>query len=158
MALSGGGCGRRRLRGRRPIAALVHELVELGTVLGGAQPIEEVAELALLLVELAQGLLAVLVDGDVATALMAPAMTAAPGAEFVARVTASGAAVGSRPMAVAAVPRAKHASTPFQIDEKGQADRPEHDEAHDHQGDPGGPGNVVQSFHQARHGGLPCLR
>ena len=38
-------------------------------------------------------------------------------------------AVGSIPVAVAAMPRAKHASTPFQVDEKGEADRPEHDEA-----------------------------
>ena len=68
-ALSGGRCGRRRLGGGRAIAPLVHELVELGAVLGGAQPVEEVAELALLLVELAQRLLAIFVEGDVAAAL-----------------------------------------------------------------------------------------
>ena len=58
-----------RVGGGRAIAALVHELVELGAVLGGAQPVEEVAELALLLVELAQRLLAIFVEGDVAAAL-----------------------------------------------------------------------------------------
>ena len=65
------------------------------------------------------------------------------------------AAVGPVPLAVAAMSRAKHSSTPFQVDEKGKADRPKQDEAHDHQGDPGGPGDVVQSFHKARHRGLP---
>ena len=88
-ALVGGGCGRRRLGGGRAVAPLVHELVELGAVLGGAQPVEEVAELALLLVELAQRLLAIFVEGDVAAALAAPAMAAAPGAELVARFTAA---------------------------------------------------------------------
>ena len=75
----------------RAVAPLVHELVELGAILGGAQPVQEVAELALLLVELAQRLLAILVESDVAaSAVAAPAMAAAPGVEFLARITAVG--------------------------------------------------------------------
>ena len=40
-----------------------------------------------------------------------------------------GAASGPVPAAVAAMLPAKHASTPFQVDQKGEAHRPEHDEA-----------------------------
>src|SRR5258705_4276118 len=49
--------GRRGLGRGRAVAPLVHELIEFGAVLGGAQPVKEVAELALLFVELAQRLL-----------------------------------------------------------------------------------------------------
>jgi len=53
-------------------------------VLGGPEPVEEVAEFALLLVELAQRLLAILVEGDVAAAAMA-APAGAPTAALFAR-------------------------------------------------------------------------
>ena len=53
------------------------------------------------------------------------------------------AAVGRVPGAPAGTARAKHASTPFQVDEKGEADRPEHDETHHRQGNPGRAGDVV---------------
>src|SRR5262245_36522227 len=131
------GRGRRRRLGRRSsrrwfrrraVATLVHELVELGAVLGGAQAVEELLELALLLVEFAQGLLAIFVEGDVAAAA-APVVAALPGTPLLARAAAGFATVASVPAAVAAMPRAKHASTPFQVDEKGEADRPEDDEA-----------------------------
>src|SRR5262249_32638437 len=145
----------------RAVAPLVHELVELGAVLGGAQLVEEFAELALLLVEPAQRLLAILVECHVAAAAVAPttaaiAPFALPGTPFLAGFATRLAAVRAVPLAVTAMPRAKHASTPFQVEEKGEADRPEHDEADDQQRDPGGPRDVVQSFHQARHHrGLP---
>ena len=94
-------------------------------------------------------------EGDIAAAV-APTMAALPGTPFFACLTAGFAAVGSGPMTVAT--RAKHASTPFQVDEKGEANRPEQDEAHDQKGDPGGLRDVVQSFHQAaRHGGAPSF-
>src|SRR5262249_29633438 len=110
---AGGGLRGCRRSGRlaRAIAPLVHELIELGAILGGAQAIEEFLELALLLVELAQRLLAIFIEGDVAAAA-APAMAALPLAPFLARLATGVATIGSIPAAVATM-RAKHASTPF---------------------------------------------
>src|SRR4029077_929123 len=54
-------------------AAIGHELVELGAVLGEAQALEEFDELALLLFEPAQGLYAVFVEGAVAAGRAVPA-------------------------------------------------------------------------------------
>src|SRR5476649_2568944 len=126
--------GRRRRvcrRRGRLVAALAHELVELRAILGRAQAVEIVVELALLLVELAQGRVAIFVEGDVARALMAPALTLAPAclalhrAPLVARGTACVATFGGRPMtpgaSIATAMKAKHASTPFQIDQKSKA-------------------------------------
>ena len=48
------------------IAALRHELIEFGFVFGHAQPIEELVELALLVLEPANGLGPILVEGAVA--------------------------------------------------------------------------------------------
>jgi hypothetical protein len=62
--------------------------------LAARRPVEEVAELSLLLVELAQRLLAILVEGDVAAALVAPAMAALPGAPFLARLADASTASG----------------------------------------------------------------
>ena len=56
----------RRLRRLRAIAPLRHELIELGLVLGETQPIEEVLELALLFLEPAQSLGAILVERVIA--------------------------------------------------------------------------------------------
>src|SRR5215475_10060123 len=53
-------------------AAVGHELVELGLVLGLAQALEELAELALLLFEPLQGLGTVFVEGVVAARLRPP--------------------------------------------------------------------------------------
>src|SRR5690242_14034413 len=63
---------------RAAVAHLGHELVELGLVLGLAQPVEKLAELALLLFEPAQCLIAVFVKGAVAAA--AHPIPALPGA------------------------------------------------------------------------------
>src|SRR5260370_6796114 len=58
------------LRGRRcvrwPVAPVGHELIELGLVLGHPQAVEEIAELALFLLEPAQRFAAVVVEGTVA--------------------------------------------------------------------------------------------
>src|SRR5689334_4308169 len=54
----------RRLRGA--IAAFGHELVELGLVLGEAQPVEKLPEFLLLVLETLQGLHAVIVEGAIA--------------------------------------------------------------------------------------------
>jgi hypothetical protein len=48
------------------IAPLRHEGIELGLVLGEAEPIEKVAELALLVLEALERLGAVIVEGAVA--------------------------------------------------------------------------------------------
>src|SRR5580692_10857065 len=62
-----------RRRGRlRAVAPVGHELVELGLVLGHTQALEEFAKLALLVLETAQRLGAVVVEGAVA-ARSAPA-------------------------------------------------------------------------------------
>ena len=52
--------------GLRPIAALGHEGVELGLVLGETQAIEKFAELALLVFQPLQSLAAVFVEGVIA--------------------------------------------------------------------------------------------
>ena len=62
----GGSALRLRSVRLRAVAPLGHELIEFGLVLGEAQPIDEVAELALLVFEPPQGLGAVLVEGVVA--------------------------------------------------------------------------------------------
>src|SRR5476649_1690880 len=106
MRRSGRG-GSRRLGGRRTAAALGHELVELGAILGRPQLVEIVAELVLFLVELAQRLLAIFVEGDVAARVTAPARAALPGAELLTSIAtdvATGVAtLGSIPAAVTAM-------------------------------------------------------
>src|SRR5262249_55080990 len=139
-----------------PTTTFGHELVELGAVLGRPELVEIVAELALLFVELAQRLLAVFVERDVARRMPAAPVTALPGAPFFAARTpllAGGLTVfGCVPAAVMAMLPTGHASTPFQVDQKGEANRPEHDEAEHHQGDPRRLGHLVQSLHHAVHG------
>src|SRR5262249_61343215 len=51
---------------RRPVAALGHELVELGLVLGEAEASEELAKFALLLLEAAQSVRSIFIEGAVA--------------------------------------------------------------------------------------------
>src|SRR5712672_2292854 len=64
---------RRAVRLGRPVTAFRHELVEFGLVLGVPQPVKEIAELALLLLEPAQRLGAVFIKGAIAAGpLMAP--------------------------------------------------------------------------------------
>ena len=58
--------GRRRAWAGLAAAPLAHEVVELGAVLGHAQPLQERAELVGLLLQPAQGLVAVFVEGAVA--------------------------------------------------------------------------------------------
>src|SRR5476651_1431874 len=155
----------RRLVCGRAVAALAHELVEFRAILGRAQAIEIVVELALLLVELAQRLHAIFVEGDVARALVpaaaaAPARAALERAPLVARGTAGVATFGRGPVTprtIMATTKTEHASAPFQVNEKGKADWPEHDEAQHHQGDPGGAGDVVQSLHKVAHAGPPDM-
>ena len=76
--------------------------------------------------------------------------TAATLAAMLAPLFASLLAIGHVPMAVTS--RAKHASTPFQVNEKRDADWPEQDEAQHHQGDPRWLPEVVDSVDQAHLG------
>src|SRR5258705_7741231 len=72
-----GKLARGRLRRRAaPVAPVRHELVELGLVLGGAQAVEELPELLLLVFEAPQSLGPIVVEGVVA-ARGAPAPGAA---------------------------------------------------------------------------------
>jgi len=48
---------------------------------------------------------------------------------------------------------AAHSSAPDDEGKHGKADRPPHDESKDHQGDPGGPSQLVELCND-RHGGL----
>src|SRR6185437_11845087 len=52
---------RRRILRCRPVATLGHEGVELGFVLGKAQPVEKIAEFALLVLQTLQGFAAIFV-------------------------------------------------------------------------------------------------
>src|SRR5262249_53194960 len=113
-----------RLGAVRARAALGHELVELGAVLGKAQALEELDELALLLLEAAQRLFAVFVESAVAAGRAVPA----PRTGATVPVVVVPASACLRPTA--------HASAPYAIGEDEKADRPIGDEAQDHEGDP----------------------
>src|SRR5882724_8423740 len=58
--------------------AVRHELVELGLILGPSQVFEELGELPLVILEAAQGLLAIVVEGAVAGRARRPAAAAPP--------------------------------------------------------------------------------
>src|SRR5262252_2301932 len=130
---------RRRSLGRRgAVAALGHELVELGLILGHAQALEEFAEFALLVLEPAQRLAAVLVEGAVA-ARRRPAVAMA----VTVSVHLGTQAVHLRlhavlPLVVATSTPATHFPAPDRDTEDDETDRPPEDEAEDHQNDPAG--------------------
>src|SRR6202011_5740338 len=115
---------RLRLGALRARAAIGHELVELGAVLGEAQALEELDELALLLLEPAQGLYAICVEGAIAACRAVPT---------------SGTREPVRPIIVPTSARVRptaHASAPYEIGEDEKPDRPIGDEAQDHEGNP----------------------
>ena len=123
-------CGDQELRLRRrrrigragAVAALGHELIELGLVAGEAQPLEEFLELALLFFETPQRLGAVFVEGMVA------ARRPEPAGGVLHRMTAVGAAFTSSPTA--------HASAPYDIGQDRETHRPPQEESEDHQRNP----------------------
>src|SRR5690242_18775857 len=130
------GLGLRR-RTAWTIAPLGHELVELGLVLGHAQAGEEIAELALFLLESAQRVRAVLVEGTIAArARLAPPVGA--------RTRALGALGLIMPAAEAAIFPATHSSAPYGEHQDRKTNRPPEDEAEDHQRDPGGVSQFVE--------------
>src|SRR5260370_20234019 len=107
------------------MAALGHELVEFGLVLGMPQTVEELFEFALFFLEAAQGLRAVLVKGAVAARGRPPAPPSAP---------ASLAAL--LPMACATTRPARHSPPPYQIPPNDQAEPPPHHTTHQPEGEP----------------------
>src|SRR5438132_3281320 len=152
---------RLRLRGRpfRPPAAVVHELIEFGLVLGVAQPVQELEEIALLVFEPPQCLGAIFVEGAVAARrplTRRPLVRTTPPAGAAAHLLHAllHALHASPPAAVPAMCPASHATTPYQISENHQPGGPEQDEADDHQPDPGRFTDVVQTPRD-RHGRSP---
>src|SRR5713101_7511198 len=128
---------RRRRLGRLGPAVLGQELVELGLVLGEAQAVEEAQEIPLLLLEPAQGVGAVLVEGAVAARRFAPFAAEPPSRRLADALIV--------PAAMAAMLPATHPSAPYEKGQDRKAHRPEEDKAQDHQGDPGGLADLVQS-------------
>src|SRR6266849_7349893 len=126
------------------MAALGHEFVEFRLVLGVAQAVEERLELALLLLEPPQGLVAIFVKGPVAARTAKAAAAPAFGGALHPFHPLLHPFHATLPAVSAAMCPACHSSTPYQIAENHEAERPEHDEAHHHQPDPGWLADVVQ--------------
>src|SRR5690606_29280533 len=130
----------------RPIPPFRHELIELGLVLRHAQAIEEATELALFLLETAQGLLAIFVEraiagGRINASVQAPLLS-------LALPALSHPALPARKVTV---PSTAHPSAPDQVSQNCESYRPEHREAEDHDGDPGRLSPVVKAFDHLRH-------
>src|SRR5260370_1013222 len=124
-----------RLRHRIASAAttLVHELIELGTILRGAQAIQEFTELALLFFKPLERFGLVLVEGAVAARLRAapPARTAVHVAFHALHLLLH--ALHLMLPARRTVAMASHASAPYEEGECGEAERPPDEEAQDRQ-------------------------
>src|ERR1700678_4434975 len=149
---------RRAVRFRRPVAAFRHKLVKLGFVLGVPQAIEEVAELALLLLKAAQGLGAVLVEGVVAAGTrMTPPFPAA-WAHFSAHAVhlLLHALHLALPTVHAVITPAAHSSAPDDEGQRRKAQRPPETKPEDHESDPGGPSQLVQLCND-RHDSLTIV-
>src|SRR5262249_23631687 len=52
------------------------------------------------------------------------------------------------------MPSTSHPSTPYDVGQDRQPDRPKHDEANHHEGDPSRPAEVIYACHDIRHGGF----
>src|SRR5688572_3079889 len=112
----GTGVRRALRRGRRAVATLGHELVELGLVLGLAQAVEEALEFLLLILEAAQRLLAILVEGAIAARREAATEATAEIAE--------GFRAFLLPAAETATRATEHPSTPYRKGQDRQTQRP----------------------------------
>src|SRR5262245_43008198 len=152
---------------RLAIAPLAHERIELGAVLGRTQSLQERPKLGRLLFQLAQRLLAVLIKGVIAAGTQAVLVVSPPvlHALLPARALAlptRGRAVHPlrRPFAppidvtAGPMPSASHPSTPYDVGQDRQSDRPKQDEADHHEGDPCRPAEVIYACHDIRHGGF----
>src|SRR6185437_16002291 len=125
---------------------LGQELVELGLVFGQPQPVEEGAEVALLLFEPAQRLIAILIEGAIAARRRR------------ARSPAPEPLVGvALPAGKPAMLPASHSSAPQEKGEGGEPQWPEQHEAQHHERNPGRLADLVQPFRHSRrdaHGSL----
>jgi len=110
---------------RAACCPFIHELVELGLVLGGAQLIEEGLESLLFLFQALQRLVFIRIKSGVAS-----------GAEPTV--------MGASMLAIAGKVTSVHAFAPDHVSEDGKACGPEKDEANDHCGDPGAFASFVQ--------------
>src|SRR3984893_17676901 len=135
----------RLIRGPRLATALGHELVELDLVLGVPQAIEEFLELALLLFEPPERFVAVLIKGTVAARTLVAASAPPLGGCLHAPHPLVHSVDAPLPAIAAAVCPACHSSTPYEIPEKHETERPEQDEADDRQPDPCRLADVVQT-------------
>src|SRR5579862_1648419 len=124
-------------------AALGHELVKLRLVLGVAQSVEKRQELALLVFQAPQRLLAVIVERAIAAGGRLPWPPPPLSMPLHAVHPPLHAVHVPLPARLPVLYPASHATTPDQIAEDDKAQRPEHNEADDHQRDPGGLADVV---------------
>src|SRR5262245_19304901 len=109
-----------------------------------AKPLQELQELLLLVLEPAERLRTIFVEGVIAARWLPPAARAVPTASRPAHIRKS-------------VPfPATHASAPDEKDQEGQAQRPEQDEGDDQESDPGGFPEVVDFCCDFRHVSRPC--
>ncbi len=136
----------------RLVLAVGHELIELGTVLGETQAFQELTELALLILEALQRLLAVLVEGPVA----ARGKAAAASAPQRSRCCSN----RSHLPAIRCFQRLSNERQPHPCPmrplhrRKANIARPsghQHDEARHHQRDPRGPAEVVELCNHVVH-------
>src|SRR5262245_40668359 len=143
--------GRRRARAGLAAAPLAHEVVELGAILGHAQPLQERAELLRLLLQPAQGLVAVFIEGAVAAGPHARRSAPLLHPPLPALALALPPLGGALAPLLHVMSSASHPSAPYEIGQDRQPDGPEHDEADHHQGDPCRPSEVVYSRYNVSH-------
>src|SRR5262252_361333 len=137
--------GRRRWFGRstslrRTVAALRHELVELGLVLGVPQAIKEIAELALLLFKPPKRLGAIFIEGAIAAGRwVAPPIGAGAHSSAHAVHLFLHALHFALPTVHSVLVPAAHSSTPYDEGQCRKAQRPPETKPEDHEHDPGRP-------------------
>src|ERR1700728_4556456 len=125
------------------IAPVGHELIELRTVLGKAQALQKLLELALLVLKTAQGLAAVIIKGAVAARRRGapPGATATASCAVHPRLHAIHLRLPTArvvlPLSAVVMMPASHSSAPYEKGEDGEPNGPPRHEAEDRERDPG---------------------